>query len=167
MCRAHTFLHMQILCPSHGRTCNMVTHGLVGIQSCSLATSRISEPVWYWQDPDHTFRDKLEPDPQFLFKNDPDPSSKNIHPLHSVMKIFHLFYDDFHLNCQIFFLTISFKSSFCQYVDFLHTALSVGTGCGSGSGYWSTDSQKKFKNRICISDPGKNTWSHLSRWEYK
>ena len=41
-------------------------------------TGRVSNPVWYWPDPDSTSQDKSDPDPDT-----------------SVLKIFHLFYDKF------------------------------------------------------------------------
>ena len=41
---------------------------------------RVADPVLYWPDPDPTSQDKPDPDP------DPDTS---------VLKIFHLFYDEF------------------------------------------------------------------------
>ena len=47
-----------------------------------IPIGRVSDPVWYWPDPD--------PDPTSQDKPDPDPD-----PDTSVLKIFHLFYDEF------------------------------------------------------------------------
>ena len=69
---------------------------------CSILFSRVSDPVWYWPDPDPTSQDKpdLDPDPTSNDKPDPDldPTSQDKldpDPDTSVFKIFHLFYDEF------------------------------------------------------------------------
>ena len=64
--------------------------------------ARVSDPVWYWPDPDPTSQDKPDPDPDLdptsQDKPDPDPTSQDKpdpDPDTSVLKIFHLFYDEF------------------------------------------------------------------------
>ena len=51
---------------------------------------RVADPVWYWPDPDPTSQDKPDPDPNPTSQDKPDPD-----PDTYVLKIFHLFYDEF------------------------------------------------------------------------
>ena len=69
-------------------------HQEIYAKIASQGYSRVSDPVWYWPDPDPdpTSKDKPDPDP------DPDPTSQDKpdpDPDTSVLKIFHLFYDEF------------------------------------------------------------------------
>ena len=70
-----------------GAACNSEIYELRAVHICvdfllqhswQVIVSRVSDPVWYWPDPD--------PDPTSQDKPDPDTS---------VLKIFHLFYDEF------------------------------------------------------------------------
>ena len=61
----------------------------------------ITDPVWYWPDPDPnpTFQDKPDPDPWFFSRQDPDPGKNRVQtpdPDISALKIFHLFNNDFY-----------------------------------------------------------------------
>ena len=51
---------------------------------------RVLDPAWHWPDPDPTSQDKPDPDPDLTSQDKPDPD-----PDTSVLKIFHLFYDEF------------------------------------------------------------------------
>jgi len=52
--------------------------------------SRVADSVWYWPNPDPTSQDKPDPDPDPTSQDKPDPD-----PDTSVLKILHLFYDEF------------------------------------------------------------------------